>query len=92
MFLEIGSVLRKKGRGRPTKRTAENIEEIEQRIAETPSPSGDKPKKLTYHLVQFSLSFKKICTFFPIVCLLCILDNKSPHNITSLNIDRWIDL
>jgi hypothetical protein len=20
------------------------------------------------------------------------LDNKSPHNITSLNIDRWIDL
>jgi hypothetical protein len=39
MFLEIGSVLRKKGSGRPTKRTAENIEEIEQSIAETPNKS-----------------------------------------------------
>jgi hypothetical protein len=39
MFFEIGSVLRKKGNGRPTKRTAENIEEIEQRIAETPNKS-----------------------------------------------------
>jgi hypothetical protein len=29
----------KKGSGRPTKRIAENIEEVEQRIAET--PSGD---------------------------------------------------
>jgi hypothetical protein len=27
MFLETGSLLRKKGSGRPTKRTAENIEE-----------------------------------------------------------------
>jgi hypothetical protein len=32
MFLEIGSVLRKKGSRRPTKRSAENIEEGEQRI------------------------------------------------------------
>jgi hypothetical protein len=35
-------------------------------------------------MVQFSLSLKRICTFFPIVpCLLCmklLLDNKSPHN------------
>jgi hypothetical protein len=32
MFLETGSVLRKKGSRRPTKRSAENIEEGEQRI------------------------------------------------------------
>jgi hypothetical protein len=29
MFLESGSVLRKKGSRRPTKRSAENIEEVE---------------------------------------------------------------
>jgi hypothetical protein len=39
MFLETGSILRKKGSGRPTKRTAENIEEVQQRIAETPNES-----------------------------------------------------
>jgi hypothetical protein len=39
MFLETGSVLRKKGGGRPTKRTVENIEEVEQKIAETPNKS-----------------------------------------------------
>jgi hypothetical protein len=32
IFLEMGSVLRKKGSGRPTKRSAKNIEEDEQRI------------------------------------------------------------
>jgi hypothetical protein len=32
MFLETGIVLRKKGSRRPTKRSAENIEEGEQRI------------------------------------------------------------
>jgi hypothetical protein len=32
MFLGTGSVLRKKGSRRPTKRSAENIEEGEQRI------------------------------------------------------------
>jgi hypothetical protein len=32
MFLEIGSVLRKKGSRRPRKRSTENIEEGEQRI------------------------------------------------------------
>jgi hypothetical protein len=32
MFLETGSVLREKGSRRPTKRSAENIEEGEQRI------------------------------------------------------------
>jgi hypothetical protein len=32
MFLETGSVLRKKGSRRPTKRSAENIQEGEQRI------------------------------------------------------------
>jgi hypothetical protein len=35
MFLDTGNVLRKKGSGRPTKRTIENIEEVEQGIAET---------------------------------------------------------
>jgi hypothetical protein len=39
MFLETGNVLRKKGGGRPTKRTVENIEEVEQKIAETPNKS-----------------------------------------------------
>jgi hypothetical protein len=34
MFLETGSVLRKKGSRRPTKRSAENIEEGAQRIIE----------------------------------------------------------
>jgi hypothetical protein len=32
MFLETGTVLRKKGSRRPTKRSAENIKESEQRI------------------------------------------------------------
>jgi hypothetical protein len=42
MSLETGSVLRKKGTRRSTKRTAENIEEVQQRIAETEiNPSGD---------------------------------------------------
>jgi hypothetical protein len=36
MFLEIGSVLRKNGSGRPTKRTAENIEEVKQSISKDP--------------------------------------------------------
>jgi transposase len=70
--LKTGSVLRKKGSGRPTKRTAENIEEVEQRIAETPKKSIRRLTQETNHLVQFSLSLKNICTFFPIVCLLCM--------------------
>jgi hypothetical protein len=40
MFLETGSVPRKKGSGRPTKRTGENIEKVEQRIAKTPNKSS----------------------------------------------------
>jgi hypothetical protein len=39
MFLETGSVLRKKGSGQPTKRTAQNIEEVKQKIAESPNKS-----------------------------------------------------
>jgi hypothetical protein len=39
MFLETASLLHRKGSGRPTKKITENIEEVEQRIAET--PSGD---------------------------------------------------
>jgi hypothetical protein len=39
MFLKTGNVLRKKGTGLPTKRTAENIEEVEQRPQI--NPSGD---------------------------------------------------
>jgi hypothetical protein len=42
MFLETGSILRKKGSGRLTKRTAENIEEVEQRIAEIPNKSSPR--------------------------------------------------
>jgi hypothetical protein len=38
MFLETGSVLRKKGSRGPTKRSAENIEEGEQRIISEISP------------------------------------------------------
>jgi hypothetical protein len=38
MFLETGSVLRKKGSRRPTKRSAENIEKGEQRIIGEISP------------------------------------------------------
>jgi hypothetical protein len=76
------------------KKAAENIEEGEQRII-----AKINPKKLTYHLVQFSLFLKKICTFFSIVCLLCmklLIDNKSPHNrqqplwIILIVDDRWI--
>jgi hypothetical protein len=52
--------------------------------------SGDKPKKLTYHLVQFSLSLKKNLHFF--LCRVSVvhqmkpLDNKSPHNILNISI------
>jgi hypothetical protein len=94
MFFEIGSVLqKKKGMDDRQKEQLKILKRLNKELQRPQiNPSGDKPKKLTYHLVQFSLSLKKICTFFPIVCLLCILDNKSPHKITSLNIDRWIDL
>jgi hypothetical protein len=82
----------KKGSGRPTKRIAENIEEVEQRIAETPNKSIPRLIQETYHLVQFSFFFH----FFPyrvsVVHEIKPLDNKSPHNITSLNIDHWFDL
>jgi hypothetical protein len=58
MFLETGSVLRKKGNRRPTKRTAENIEKVEQRIAETPN------KFITHQLI-----LKKDLHFFPYIYL-----------------------
>jgi hypothetical protein len=38
-FLKAGSVLHKKCSGRPTKRIAENIEKVEQKIAEIPNKS-----------------------------------------------------
>jgi hypothetical protein len=44
MFLETGSVLRKKRSGRPTKRTPENIEEFEQIIVDTPNKSIRNPE------------------------------------------------
>jgi hypothetical protein len=76
MFLKTGSVLRKNGRGRPTKRTAENIEEVEQRIAETPNKSIRRLTQETNHLVQFSLSF---CPYgVSVVHEIKPLDNKSP--------------
>jgi hypothetical protein len=93
MSLETGSVLRKKGTRRPTKRTAENIEEVEQRIAETANKSIRRlipETNLSFGTVQLIL--KKDLHFFP-YCVSVVheikpLDNKSPHNITSPNIDR----
>jgi hypothetical protein len=97
MFLETGSVLRKKSSGRPTKRTVENTEQVEQRITETPNKSIRRltqETNLSFGTVQLIL--KKDLHFFPypvsVVHKIKPLDNKSPHNITSLNIDRWIDL
>jgi hypothetical protein len=96
MFLETGSVLRKKGSGRPTKRTAKNIEEIEQRIVKTPNIAIRRltqETNLSFGTVKLIL--KKDLHFFPypvsVVHEIKPLDNKSPYNITSLNIDRWID-
>jgi hypothetical protein len=41
-FLETGSILRKKGSGGPTKRTAENIEELYKELQRPQiNPSGD---------------------------------------------------
>jgi transposase len=71
MFLETDSVLHKKGSGRPRKRTAENIEELEQRIAETPNKSIRRliqETNLSFGTVQLIL--KKDLHFFLIVCLL----------------------
>jgi hypothetical protein len=94
MFLETGSVLRKKG-SRKVVNDQLNIlmkvnKELLQRLTQETNLS-------TCHLVQFSLSLKKIYTFFSIVCLLCmkLLDNKSPHNRQQplwiiLIDDRWI--
>jgi hypothetical protein len=90
--------MRKKDNGRPTKRTAENIEEIEQRIAETPNKSIRKLTQETNNLsfCTVQLILKKDLHFFPyrvsVVNKIKLLDNKSPHNITSLNIDCLIDL
>jgi hypothetical protein len=97
IFLETGSVLRKKGSGQPTKRTAENIDEVEQRIAETPNKSIRRLTQETNLSVgTVHLIIKKDLPFFPyhvsVVHEIKPLGNKSPHNITSLNIARWIDL
>jgi hypothetical protein len=65
MFLETGSVLRKKGSGQLTKRTAENIEEVEQRIAEMPNKSIRRltqETNLSFDTVQLIL--KKDLHFF----------------------------
>jgi transposase len=58
MFLETGSVLRKKSSGRPTKITAENIEEVEQRIVEIPNKSIRRltqETNLSFGIVQLML-------------------------------------
>jgi hypothetical protein len=95
MFLQTGSVLCKKGSGRLTKRTAENIEEVEQRIAETPNKSIwrlTQETNLSFDTVQLIL--KKDLHFFSypvsVVVKLNPFDNKNPHNITSRNIDRQV--
>jgi hypothetical protein len=72
MFLETGSVLRKKGSGRPTKGTAENIEEVEQRIAETPNKSIRRLAQETYlSFGTLQLVLKKIFAFFSLSCVCC---------------------
>jgi hypothetical protein len=66
MFLETGSVLRKKGSGQPTKRTAQNIEEVKQKIAESPNKSIRRlaqETNLSFGTVQLIL--KKDLQFFP---------------------------
>jgi hypothetical protein len=71
MFLETGSVLRKKGGGRPTKRIGENIEEVEQRIAETLNKSIrtlTQETNLSFGTVQPIL--KKDLHFF-LYCVCC---------------------
>jgi hypothetical protein len=72
MFLETGSVLRKKGSGRPTKRTVENTEQVEQRITETPNKSIRKliqETNLSFGTVQLIL--KKD---FSLSCVCCALN------------------
>jgi hypothetical protein len=62
-------------------------------IAETPNKSIRRLAQethLSFGTVQLFL--KKDLHFFPVVHEFKPLDNKSPHNGTSLNIDRWIDL
>jgi hypothetical protein len=71
--LETGSVLRKKGSGQPTKRTAQNIEEVKQKIAESPNKSIRRLIQETnqsFGTVQLILI--KDLHFFPIACLLCM--------------------
>jgi hypothetical protein len=69
MFLETGSVLSKKSQWTTDKKKTE----VEQRIAETPNKSIWRlTQETNLSVVQFSLSLKKICTFFPTVCLLCM--------------------
>jgi hypothetical protein len=95
MFLQTGSVLCKKGSGRLTKRTAENIEEVEQRIAETPNKSIwrlTQETNLSFDTVQLILKKRFALFFLSCVCggEIKPLDNKNPHNITSRNIDRQV--
>jgi hypothetical protein len=79
------------------KKTAENIEEVEERIAQTPNKSIRRLTQETnpsFGTIQ--LIHKKGLHFFPyrvsVAHEIKPLDNKSPHNITSVNMDRWIDL
>jgi hypothetical protein len=63
------------------------------RIAETLNKSIRRLAQethLSFGTVQLIL--KKDLHFFPVVHEFKPLDNKGPHNVTSLNIDRWIDL
>jgi hypothetical protein len=66
MFLETGCVLRKKGSGRLTKKTAKNIKEVEERIAKTPNKSIRRltqETNLSFGTIQ--LIHKKDLHFFP---------------------------
>jgi uncharacterized protein Yka (UPF0111/DUF47 family) len=83
MFLQTGSVLCKKGSGRLTKRTAENIEEVEERIAETPNKSIQRltqETNLSFDTVQLIL--KKDLHFFSYP--VSVVVNLNPLTIRTL--------
>jgi hypothetical protein len=84
MFLETGTYLVFYAKKAVDDRQKDQLKILKRVNKELLQRLTQDPKKLTDHLVQFSLSLKKICTFFSIVCLLCmklLLDNKSPHNL-----------
>jgi uncharacterized lipoprotein YajG len=86
--LETGSVLRKKAVDDRQKEELEILKRLNKQFQRLTQETN-----LSFGRVQHIL--KKDLHSFPYrVSVLheIPLDNNSPHNITSLNIDRWIDL